>query len=77
VNEKRGRATSEPEDFLRLVVVALIGEVAVVANMADWFEVDPEYQPDNQKVIALPDMIYSQRELNRMAVTVCTISVFL
>jgi hypothetical protein len=41
VNEKRGHATSEPEDFLKLaermnswaLMVALIGEVVIVASM--------------------------------------------
>jgi hypothetical protein len=36
-----------------------------------------EYQPDNQKVIALPDTIYSQENSIGWDVTACTISVFL
>jgi hypothetical protein len=59
------------------LMVALIGKVVVVASMAEWFELHPEYQPDNQKVIALPDTIYSQENSTGWDVTVCTISVFL
>ncbi len=47
-------------------MVALIWGVVVMASMSEWFELYPEYQPDNQKVIALPIRYIHQRELNRM-----------
>jgi hypothetical protein len=59
------------------LMVALIGEVVVVASLAKWFLIVSSISIGNQKVIALPIRYIDKRTQNGWDVTVCTISVFL